>query len=135
MLHLETNSQRRNKPKRQEQTWQVIKRFGLFRSFFSGLGTLLLFSPIPKGECLVDFVAVHPDYQGQGIGTKLLSFGETIVKEMSDISSYALHVIGKNIGAIRLYQKFGFTITKSKRLYVGYLLTGIKIYHKMRKEL
>jgi ribosomal-protein-alanine N-acetyltransferase len=54
-------------------------------------------------------VAVHPDYQGQGVATQLLeqSFGELCKKDLDEVE---LDVDILKAGARRLYEKMGFAV-------------------------
>ena len=57
-------------------------------------------------------VAVHPDYQGQGIATQLLeeSFRELRKKDIDDVE---LDVDVIKAGALHLYEKMGFKIAET----------------------
>ena len=57
-------------------------------------------------EAQVTNVAVHPDYRGQGIGTKLFA---KLIEEVktSDVTAITLEVRPSNEAAIKLYEKFG----------------------------
>lgn len=58
-------------------------------------------------EWYIDTVSVNPDFQGQGIGTKLLQYAESQVLEAAD-SKLSLNVEVEKEGAIRLYERLGF---------------------------
>ena len=75
-------------------------------------------------------VAVHPDYQGQGIATQLLEDSFDVLKK-KDLDEVELDVdIVKN-GAIRLYEKLGF---KVKELFTPDM-EGEESFHVMRRKL
>ena len=57
---------------------------------------------------IVDFVAVSPEFQGEGIGGKLMIAGMNYLNETS--SYIMLRTMHDNYGAIKFYQKLGFTI-------------------------
>lgn len=59
------------------------------------------------GEWYIDTVVVDPTYRGHGIGTKLLSYAEQLVKD-SGGGRLALNVEVKKDAAIRLYNRIGF---------------------------
>ena len=84
---------------------------------------------------MVDYIAIHPDYRGKGIGSKLLDFGENEARKNKDTNIYSLMVIGQNIRAIKLYEKLGFKVVKTTKLFFLRFFTGIKIFHYMVKEL
>jgi ribosomal-protein-alanine N-acetyltransferase len=89
-----------------------------------------LFSPFSQSELLgmgcfwsileeahITILAVHPEYQGQGLGQALLY---SLLKTASDrgLERATLEVRASNLGAISLYQKFGFkTAGKRPRYY------------------
>jgi len=52
-------------------------------------------------------IAVHPEYRGQGIGTRLLSF-PIAVAQSRGINGLTLEVRQSNVGARRLYERMGF---------------------------
>lgn len=59
------------------------------------------------GEWYIDTVVVNPAYRGHGIGTKLLSYAEHLVKN-SGGGKLALNVEMEKDAAIRLYNRLGF---------------------------
>jgi len=133
IMHLDTYSQQKNKIDAPLQSEYIIKKFGLIRSLISGISFLLLGHHLKKDEMIVDYIAVHPDFRGHGIGGNLLDFGEKIAKKTSGISRYTLRVIGKNIGAKRLYERKGFSVIKTRRALISSFFTGVKVYHNMEK--
>lgn len=59
--------------------------------------------------------AIHPDYQGRGLGTY---FFNEIMKKAVGLEYAILEVRDTNLNAIRLYEKFGFKkIMLRKRYY------------------
>ncbi len=56
-------------------------------------------------------IAIHPDFQGQGIGYQLFShFLRKVEDEMPHILRVELHARDGNEAAIRLYKKLGFEL-------------------------
>lgn len=66
-----------------------------------------------KENAFLTLIAIHPDYQGKGIGKKLLSFSIVDLEEKK-IKNYSLEVLKDNTTAIALYNKFGFKIQEDK---------------------
>ncbi len=58
---------------------------------------------------------VHPDYWGQGIGTKLLGALLDVADNWINLQRVELEVHIDNPAGIRLYEKFGFEIEGTKR--------------------
>lgn len=59
------------------------------------------------GEWYIDTVVVDPTYRGHGIGTKLLTHAEQLVKNASG-GKLSLNVETEKEAAIRLYNRLGF---------------------------
>ncbi len=56
-------------------------------------------------------IAIHPDFQGQGIGLRIFSrLLEKVENEMPHILRVELHARDGNEAAIRLYKKLGFQL-------------------------
>ncbi|MGP4077374.1 GNAT family N-acetyltransferase [Halobacillus sp. K22] len=53
--------------------------------------------------------AVHPDYRGKGVGRELVQHSVDLFKE-KQVEVSTLEAISDNTGAIRLYEKYGYSI-------------------------
>lgn len=62
------------------------------------------------------WVAVHPGYQGLGLGKALISKAIQLMKEIEGDRDFYLHTQTWSHVAIRLYLKAGFLITDEKNL-------------------
>ena len=60
---------------------------------------------------------VHDDYQGQGIGSKLLAAAIELGERWLNYRRIELEVYTDNEPAVRLYQKFGFVIEGTMRQF------------------
>jgi len=68
------------------------------------------------GEAHITNIAVCPEYRGRGIGEELL--GRVIgYAARTGIEDFTLEVREDNIPAIRLYEKFGFTVCGRRKNY------------------
>lgn len=105
--------------------WKVIKLlFGLW-----------ILTRKPKtGECYIEHIAVKPEVQGKGVGTKLLEFGKELARKKG-FEKFTLYVSSSNKGAIKLYEKLGFNILRTGRSYLTKHLFGIKEWYYMSQNL
>ncbi len=65
------------------------------------------------GNCYIGRLIVHPDFQNQGIGTKLMSEIEKIFHKCHRWELMTGHLSNKNI---KLYKKCGYEIFKTEKL-------------------
>lgn len=118
--------------------WKVKQGFFpslyYFLKVFSRLLTALKYPKIENDEYYISNLAVYSEFRGQGIGKKLLKAMEERVKD-SGYSKLSLFVELDNNGAIKLYEKFGFKITKSVTFPPKLKERGLEGLHKMVKEL
>ena len=72
-------------------------------------------------EAHITLLAIHPDFQGQGLGKLLLNH---LLSEIDKrhLSAATLEVSEKNFKALNLYQKFGFKEAGRRKRY--YQKTG-----------
>ncbi len=96
--------------------WRAIRsQLGLFaaiRAFSGGFTTnMFLNARIPRAADLVyiEALAVRGDKRGSGVGTALLADAEAWAKSYSR-TRLALHVLVRNHGARRLYERHGFQL-------------------------
>jgi ribosomal protein S18 acetylase RimI-like enzyme len=77
----------------------------------------LICSRISSGAAMVPQVAVHPAYQGKGVGNTLMNYSIEKLKA-SGFRSISLTVTKKNRRAFEWYQRLGFRIRKDFGAYV-----------------
>src|SRR3989344_4239833 len=65
----------------------------------------------------IDFLSVKKKYHNKGIGTKLLNHMIRLAKKNNKLSKIRIAVWAKNLPAIGLYKKFGFSVVRIKRKY------------------
>ena len=89
------------------------------------LGVCRLHLPSP-GEAQVRFMAVHPDYQGRGLGRQLLTYMEQQARRQgaSRLSLQARE------NAVPFYQSCGYTLGEKTHLLFGQIQ-----HYRMEKEL
>ena len=79
------------------------------------LGYIILYSVADEAHILN--IAVHPRYRGKGCASSLIKHVLDYFEE-KDVHDFFLEVREGNIGAIRLYKRFGFEkIGKRKKYY------------------
>jgi putative acetyltransferase len=74
--------------------------------------------PNPRRAGVASFgMAVHDDYQGQGVGSALMAAMLDLADNWLGLRRIELTVYTDNAPAIRLYEKFGFLIEGTARAY------------------
>jgi ribosomal protein S18 acetylase RimI-like enzyme len=77
--------------------------------------------------CSIGRLIVHPELQGQGIGSQLL---RSIEARFNDVSKFELFTGNKSEANIRLYQRHGYAITRTlpltQTLSITFLEKGAK---------
>lgn len=68
-----------------------------------------------QGILLIDGIAVHPHWRGQGIGTLLLNHLRDYAMQQG-LQAMHLNVISSNTKARRLYERYGFVATQTHSL-------------------
>lgn len=109
---------------------QICKeQYGVFYgSITYNILTAFFAKPFVKpGEGYIDFLCVDENYRRKGIASKLLEF----VYENTDYQHYYLEVLGKNKGAIKLYERQGYKTVKVKKGLLIWL--AIKDYTMIMK--
>lgn len=72
---------------------------------------------------------VLPEYQGLGVGTKLMTTSLQAILESNINTSFYLWVLKANINAIHFYEKFGFVYTgeNNEEDYKGMQIIDVKM--------
>ncbi len=70
-----------------------------------------------RRHCASIGMAVHDDFQGQGIGSALMAAMLELADHWLDLRRIELQVYADNAAAVHLYEKCGFTIEGSLRSY------------------
>ena len=75
------------------------------------IGVLVLIRQLHS--LLVDNVAIHPDYQGKGLGRKLMALAEAEAQRMG-LTTVTLYTNERMTENIELYKRRGYTETERK---------------------
>jgi ribosomal protein S18 acetylase RimI-like enzyme len=68
---------------------------------------------VNDGTCAIGRLIVHPDFQGRGIGSKLL---QAVERECDDVVRFELFTGSRSEANIRFYQRHGYIITRTESL-------------------
>ena len=99
------------------------------------LFNLMLLADEPKtDEFFVDSLAVAPSCRGMGVGTSLMQKAEEHAHALGK-RTMSLGVIAENEGAIRLYERLGYTTTRAWRGFFVRLASGSTEVRRMEKPL
>jgi GNAT superfamily N-acetyltransferase len=81
------------------------------------IGSVRAFSD--DGSCFIGRLIVHPEWQGKGIGTRLIN---AIEVHFSNVQRYELFTGTKSEGNMGLYRKLGYRPFKEEVVYESYSL-------------
>jgi len=70
----------------------------------------------PDGAAYISGLGLYPEFQGQGIGRKVI---ELIMEDLKDVKTIKLATHPENSKAIKIYLSFGFVIKAWKDNYFG----------------
>lgn len=85
-------------------------------------------------EYFINTLAVLPDFQGQGIGTRLMSYAEHKARNMN-CNKCALSVKVSNLRARHLYERLGYRVVATTQFDWPQRVSGYAGYHRMVKAL
>ena len=130
--------------KTKERKFYELKNSTLFTTFWPLRTALVLFNlvlltqilgdSVERDEFEVDTIAVDPTLRGLGIGSALMLKAEEVAKSRGKLKT-SLHVISKNTGAIRLYERLGYKTTLTKQGFLVRLALKSEAVHRMEKPL
>jgi len=106
---------------------------GMFRFLRRGL-PLMTVKEAGAEEYFINSLAVLPSFQGQGIGTHLLSWGESKARTLG-LGKCSLSVEIGNRQASSLYEHLGYRIVETVEIEQLSRRIGYRGFHRMVKEL
>lgn len=112
----------------------AMRELGLLRMLRAAFMLWLLSHQPEPDEAYISDVGVASDCQGEGVGTQLLAYAEQWAREHNR-RRLTLWVAASNARAIHVYEKAGFTITRTKSSWLTRFVFGIKNWHYMVKSL
>lgn len=78
-----------------------------------------LVETVTDGDALlVENLAISPDYQRQGLGTRLMAHAESLARAQG-LRALTLYTNRRFIGNVELYQRLGFVVTGEEALADG----------------
>jgi len=90
--------------------------------------------PLQNDELYIEMIGVSTVWRGRRVGSGLLAFAETQARARG-LRRLRLGVVSENEGAIRLYQRFGYTPSPEHRSRIVRWAIGSPAYYWMTKEL
>jgi GNAT superfamily N-acetyltransferase len=103
---------------------EMVQVLGKWEFFKFALSSHLLKHDPALYECYIADIAVHPEYQAQGIEERLIPWVCDFAKKDAKFDLITLHVKGTNKNATRLYEKFFFKTCLQKRSFARSILFG-----------
>ena len=113
---------------------RLFTTFNPYRTLRILFNLFLLNESLPADEFQVESIAVSGDARGLGIGGKLMQAAEDQARG-EGYPLLVLGVLGINTGAVRLYERLGYRITKTTRGFWVWLATASDDVHRMEKPL
>ena len=115
--------------------WRTLTHnLGVPRAFWA---TTLLSYPrysATAAEAYIERLVVAPEFQGAGLGRRLLSASETLGRDAGK-DTVGLHVSGTNMPALKLYESAGYKeVSRQRSLMTSYFL-DIRDWIYLRKSL
>ncbi len=114
--------------------WHLLTTFNPIRTLRVWFNLFLLSGSAPLDQLMVESIAVSPDARGLGVGTKLMNACEELARSES-YPTISLDVIGENVGAIKLYERLGYTIVRTTSGFWVRLATEQETVHRMQMPL
>jgi ribosomal protein S18 acetylase RimI-like enzyme len=93
---------------------KIFDKEGVFGFFIDQKIVGCLGLNIENKKGIIEFILVLPEFQGRGIGSKLMVFTEDYFKK-ENINKIQLHVLKRN-PALNLYKRLGYKISKKRKL-------------------
>lgn len=112
----------------------AVRKLGLPRMLWAAFLMWLLSHTPQQNEAHITDVGVAPDYQGEGIGARLVAQAERWA-HAHQRTRLTLWVAATNERAIRLYEKAGFTVAHTRSNWLLRWTFGIRRWHFMEKRL
>lgn len=114
--------------------FNIIEKYGI-RELIRGLFMNTLFEyKTPENEVYVESLAVSSKARGLGIGSALLEFAEVMARHKK-CQTISLQVMKENTGAKRLYERWGYSVIKSRSLKLITKATDYSEAFLMKKRL
>jgi ribosomal protein S18 acetylase RimI-like enzyme len=110
----------------------IRKRIGFFKGWL--LKIVFTISPLKKGDLCLQMISVSSAARGKGIGKKLLGYLDKFA-EKEGFKQIVLDVIDNNIGALKLYEREGYLVTKHMNTKIFTHGMGFDGVYIMKKQM
>jgi len=112
----------------------AVRELGLPRTLRAAFLLWLLSHQPEPGEAYISDIGVATDCQGEGIGSQLLQAAEQWARTHNR-TRLTLWVAENNTRAIHVYEKAGFTVTRTKSSRLTGFSLGVRRWHFMEKPI
>ena len=97
---------------------QAVARHRFDLLYIDGTLAALIETIRETDHLLVENVAVSPDFQGRGLGRKLMAHAEVLAREL-DYREIRLYTNQRFVENIELYRKLGYRVDREEAVPVG----------------
>lgn len=89
---------------------------------------------IKESSGYIGYFAVHPEYQGQGLGKIVLAKAEEFAKDILKVSKYIMVVVSQRTELIKYYERRGYERTGKVLDYPSHLNVGTPLRNDLTIE-
>ncbi len=113
---------------------RILQELGVLRVLWVAFWYGLAGHTPANDEAYIGGLGVAADWRGLGIGRELLAAAEDWARAHGR-ARLTLWVAGNNAPALHLYEKMGFSTTRTKRSLLTHWALGVRRWHFMEKPL
>ncbi len=121
-------------PKADIRLFSTAGTYGFYRTLRTLISAAIFHQKLKPGECYLEQLAVSPDTRGKGLGKRLIQKGKNYAAS-TGCNNYTLTVASENKGAVKLYEKCGFTTKYREDSIICQGITGIRHWNYMTSSI